>query len=122
MSEANNTPVDKGPVFDQFILCEQVGVVTSNRLMKLLRNTRKQGPILEGKLAAICGERMFLPEWPGFINLLLQWGYIKTQPTGKGVFRTVQLTELGEEFMTHCIGPKEPEQPTTEVASGIVNA
>jgi hypothetical protein len=122
MSEATNKTVDKGPVFDQFILAEQVGVVTSNRLMKLLRNTRKHGPILEGKLAAICGERMFLPEWPGFINQLLQWGYIKTQHTGKGAFRTIQLTELGEEFMTHCTGPKEPEEATTEVGNGAANA
>jgi hypothetical protein len=119
----NNNAVDlKGPVFDQFVLAEQVGIVNSSRMMKILRHVRKSdGPIGEGTLAAKCCERLFLPEWPIFINQLLQWGYIEVKPTGRGIYRNVSLTVLGEEFLEHTIGPKMVDQPT-EVTSGTVNA
>lgn len=120
MTETNET-MDRGPVFDQFVLVEQVGIVNSNRLMKILRNLRKYAPIQEGVLAGKCCERMFLPEWPQFINQLLQWGYIETKPTGRGNYRNISLTALGEEFLEHTIGPKVVEA-TTEVSHGTVNA
>ena len=105
----------KGPVFDQFALADQVGIVNSNRMMKILRNVRKYGPIVEGLLAGKCAERMFFPEWSQYINTLLQWGWIEAKPTGKGTFRNLTITSVGEEFMEYKTGPKEVE-PTTEVA------
>ena len=117
----NNT-VDKGPVFDQFALAEQVGIGNSSRIMQILRKVRKSnGPIGEGTLAGKCCERMFRPEWPQFINQLLQWGFIEVQPTGVGAHRKINLTALGEEFLEHTIGPKVVEQ-STEVTNGITNA
>jgi hypothetical protein len=115
MSETKQVTVDKGPVYDQFALADQVGIINSNRLMKILRHTRKYGPLTEGELAGKCCERLFLPEWAGFINQLLQWGWIEAKPTGRGNYRSISLTATGEQFMEYQIGPKVVEQPTEVV-------
>jgi hypothetical protein len=115
MTETKQPTVDRGPVFDQFALADQVGIINSNRFMKILRHARKYGPLTEGELAGKCCERMFFPEWSQFINTLLQWNWIEVKPTGRANYRTVELTALGEEFMEHTIGPKVVEK-ATEVA------
>jgi len=123
MSEAKNQPVDtKSELFDQFVLAEQVGIVNSNRLMKILRHSRKCGTIAEGILAGKCCERMCFPEWSQFINQLLAWEFIKVTPTGRGNYRNITLTEKGEEFLGYTIGPLKAQQPTVEVDHGTVNA
>ena len=94
------------PIYDQFALMEQVGVVNSSRMMTILRSLRKHGPIGEGKLAAMCSERMFLPEWPQFINRLLDFGFIKVSPTGHAASKDISLTPLGEEFLANRLDPK----------------
>jgi hypothetical protein len=121
MSDTNNNTVDKGPVYDQFTLAGQVDCVTSARLMKILRNVRKHVSIGEGILAGACGERTFNPEWSQFINKLVEFGFIKLEPTGHGIARRVSLTPVGEEFMQFHIGSKVVE-PTTGVANGTLNA
>lgn len=93
------------PLYDQFAI-EQVGVINSNRMMKLLRNLRKHSPIGEGKLAAMCGERMFYPEWEYFINTLLHWKWIKATPTGHAASKELSLDEFGEQFLASRLDPK----------------
>jgi hypothetical protein len=108
------------PVYDQVALMEQVGVVNSTRMMKILRNLRKNGgPLGEGKLASQCGERMFYPEWKFFMETLLKWGWVKTEATGRMIGdqipQQVSLTPLGEEFMASRLDPKPKSadpQPT----------
>jgi hypothetical protein len=92
-------------IFDQVALSEQVGVINSARMMKILRQLRK-GPTGEGKLAAACSERMFYPEWSQFINLLLQWKWIKAEPTGHAASKELSLAPLGEEFLASRLDPK----------------
>jgi hypothetical protein len=112
--------MNNSPVYDQFALMEQVGVINSARMMKILRNLRKENPIGEGTLAAKCTERMFYPEWVGFISKLSDWGWIAFEPVGHGAARKISLTTLGEEFLTHQLGPRVEEQPT-EVTNGNLN-
>jgi hypothetical protein len=94
------------PIYDQIALAEQVGAVNSVRIMTIMRNLRKHSPIKEGELAAKACERMFLPEWSQFVNWLLEWGWIKTEPTGHGLSRRIHLTDKGEQFMAARLDPQ----------------
>src|SRR5580700_1831161 len=89
------------PLFDQFALSDQLGnnYGHSTRIMRILRSLRQCSPIGEGKLSGKCDEKMFNPEWSQFLNLLLQWGWIKTEPTGHGKAIEISLTAKGEEFL-----------------------
>lgn len=100
------------PIFDQTRLMEQVGIINSSRIMKIMRNLRKLGPIGEGMLAGRIGERVCYPEWQQFIALLVQWGWVKASLIGHGNSKEISLTALGEQFLADRLDPKPKPQPT----------
>jgi hypothetical protein len=110
--------VNRPTLYDQFVF--EGDVITSGRMVKILRNIRKEPDIREGMLAARIGLRTFLPEWKPLINKLVELKFIQEGITGHGVTRCFRLTEDGEAFFLYKIGDgvEEPtqttEEPTTE--------
>jgi hypothetical protein len=94
------------PLYDQFALGDKVGYINSSRMMRILRYLRKHSPQGEGKLAKAVDEKMFHPDWPELINTLLQWGWIKGDPTGHGRALEISLTAKGEEFLHERLDPR----------------
>jgi hypothetical protein len=87
----------KCSIYDQFKLAEQCGsLVTSRRLVKILRYLQARGPLGEGKLSNLCGERTHYPDWGEMLQLLVTWKYIQLEPTGQGRAQTVSLAENGK--------------------------
>lgn len=103
-------------IFDQMALLDAgVDVVTSSRMMKVLRSLRKYGPLTEGILANRCNERAFLHDWKLLIAKLLEMNYIASELSGQGTAQRISLTEQGEEFLMDRLGPEpEPVAETTE--------
>jgi hypothetical protein len=110
MNEVTGTKMIPAPfsreIFDQTALLNQVDVITSTRMMKVLRTLRKHGPIGEGELAMKVGERMYYPEWKHYITLLLQWEWIKEESRCHGHARKLSLDKQGEEFLAARLDPR----------------
>jgi hypothetical protein len=105
--------INANPVYDQFALSDQVGIITSSRMMKVLRHLRTHGPLTEGILANKCGEKIFLKDWSDLVRLLTDdFGYISSELSGRGLTKLFSLTEKAEAFLEDRLGPKEPEQVT----------
>jgi hypothetical protein len=84
---------------DQFAFSEQVGFITSRKLVRIIRNLHVNGPMGEGVLAQRCDSRVFYPEWGTYIEQLQKWGFIKLEPTGHGGAQTVELDEKGKAWV-----------------------
>jgi hypothetical protein len=100
-----------GQPFDQFKLAEIYGgdLVKSSMGMSVLRVLLKTKMLGEGDLACRIGSRMFRPEWKPVIEILGNRGFVTFKPTGKGVARTVYITELAFDFLKDQKVEAEPD-------------
>lgn len=103
-------------IYDQFALMDQLGAIGSSQTMLVLRTLLNYGTLGEGVLAAKIGSRTFRPEWAPLINNVFAMGYVSFTPTGRGVARTVSLTDAAKDFLAERGIIVEVEQPTEKVA------